>query len=174
MSTLSTNPVNKSFLSNNKFDFALDRIPNLTFHVQSATLPGLTLQSTTVNNPFVTLQVPGNQITFNALSLSFIVDEEMRSWYEIYDWIVQLGNPQGFNKRGRLFDEPKTDQLLNVTSDATLFIKTNSNNPKYKVNFIGMFPTDLSEIAFSTTDTQEFVTCTATFNYTYYTFEAVT
>jgi hypothetical protein len=166
MATLTTTPVNRSFLSNNKFDFILRRIPNFTYFVQAVNLPSLSLQSTTINTPFSALNVPGNQINFGTLALTFIVDEDMQSWYEIYNWIFKLGNPKGYNKRNGLQDN---DELINsVTSDATLFIKTNANNPNFKIEFYGVYPTDLGDMQFSSVDNQEFITSTVTFNYTYY------
>ena len=154
-------PINRSFLSNNKFDFSLKRIPNFTFFVQSVNLPGLTLQSTQVNTPFAAVSIPGDIITFGTLSLSFIVDEDMQSWYEIYNWIFQLGNPKSFDKLGSLTQDPGK-------TNAILFIKSNANNPMWKITFNEIYPTDLGGIDFTTTDNQEFVTSTATFNYTYY------
>jgi hypothetical protein len=166
MTTINTTPINKSFLSNNKFDFVLDRIPNFTFFVQSVNLPSLALQSTTVNTPFAQLSIPGNQLSFGQLTMSFMIDENMQSWYELYNWMFQLGNPTSLNKRGQLTGVPGSN--TSITSDGTLFIKTNSNNPNWKVNFYEMYPNDLGDITFSTTDSQEFVTSTVTFNYTYY------
>lgn len=167
MSILTTEPVNKSFLSNNKFDFVLDRIPNFTFFVQSVNLPSMALQSTTINTPFAQLSIPGNQLSFGQLSLSFIVDENMQSWLELYNWMFQLGNPTSLDKRGTLTGQPGTNQ--HYLSDGALFIKTNANNPNFKVNFFDMYPNELGDITFSTTETQEFLTSTAVFNYTYYT-----
>jgi hypothetical protein len=172
MTTLQTDPVNKSFLSNNKFEFSLDRIPNLTFLVQSVNLPSIALQSTQVNSPFTALKVPGNIITFSSMNITFILDEDLRSWYELYDWITQLGNPKGFDKRGTLRGEPGAND--HIYSDATLLIKTNSNNPNWKITFTDMFPIDIGEIQFSTTENQEFLTSSATFEYTYYEFAKVT
>ena len=134
MATLTTIPVNRSFLSNNKFDFVLKRIPNFTYLVQSVNLPGLALQSSSINTPFSAVSIPGNQITFGSLSLSFLVDEDMQSWYELYNWIVQLGNPKGYNKVGTLTGKPGS--VTSTTSDATLYVKTNSNNPNFQFNFI--------------------------------------
>ena len=166
MATLTTTPANKSFLSNNKFDFILRRIPNFTYFVQAVNLPSIALQSTTVNTPFSALSVPGNQISFGTLALTFIVDEDMQSWYELYNWIFKLGNPKSFDKRGGLKDK---DELIDsVTSDATLFIKTNANNPNFKIEFYGAYPTELGDMQFSAVDNQDFITSTATFNYTYY------
>jgi len=58
--------------------------------------------------------------------------------------------------------------LDSVTSDATLFIKTNANNPNFKIEFYGVYPTELGDMQFSSVDNQEFITSTVTFNYTYY------
>ena len=162
-------PENRSFLSNNKFEFVLRRIPNFTYLVQSVNLPTLTLGSSSVNTPFVALSIPGTQLSFGTLSLTFMVDEDMQSWYELYDWMWQLGNPESYNKRGRLSDE---DDLINsVTSDASLFVKTNSNNPNIKVVFKDVYPVELGELPFNSTGSQEFLTSTVTFAYTYYKIE---
>ena len=93
MATLTTIPVNRSFLSNNKFDFILRRIPNFTYFVQAVNLPSLSLQSTTINTPFSALSVPGNQISFGTLTLTFIVDEDMQSWYELYLSLIHISEP---------------------------------------------------------------------------------
>jgi len=166
MATLSTVPTNKSFLSNNKFEFVLGRIPNFTFFVQGVNLPGMSLQSSSINTPFSAVSIPGNQITFGTLSLSFIVDEDMQSWYELYNWIVQLGNPRGYNKVGTLTGQPGS--VTSTTSDATLILKSNANNPNFQFNFFDVYPTELGDMSFSTTENQEFVTSTATFNYGFY------
>lgn len=166
MATLTTIPVNRSFLSNNKFDFVLKRIPNFTYLVQGVNLPGLALQSSSINTPFSAVSIPGNQITFGSLSLTFMVDEDMQSWLELYNWIVQLGNPKGYNKIGTLTGKPGS--ITSITSDATLFIKSNANNPNLRFDFFDVYPTELGEMSFTTTDNQEFVTSTATFNYGYY------
>ena len=166
MATLTTIPANRSFLSNNKFDFVLKRIPNFTYLVQGVNLPGLALQSSSINTPFSAVSIPGNQITFGSLSLTFMVDEDMQSWLELYNWIVQLGNPKGYNKIGNLTREPGF--INSTTSDATLFIKSNANNPNLRFDFFDVYPTELGEMSFTTTDNQEFVTSTATFNYGYY------
>lgn len=166
MATLQTTPVNRSYLSNNKFDFVLKRIPNFTYLVQAVNLPGLTLQSSTVNTPFSAVSIPGNQITFGSLSLTFLVDEDMKSWLELYNWMTQLGNPVGYNKVGTLTGKPGS--ITSTTSDATLFIKSNSNNPNLKFDFVDVYPTELGDMNFTTTDNQDFVTSTAVFNYGYY------
>jgi hypothetical protein len=172
MSTYETIPDNKSFLSNNKFEFVLNRIPNFTFFVQSVNLPALTLSPVMIQTPAVPIQIPGNIMTFSQISLTFMVDEEMQSWYELYNWMIQLANPESNNKRGTLTGNPGSNR--HITSDATLLIKTNSNNPNWKVSFVDVFPTDLGELTFSAIDSQDFLSSSVTFSYTYYTLSEVT
>jgi len=129
-------------------------------------LPSIALQSTTINTPFAQISIPGNLLTFGQLTLGFVVDEDLQSWFELYSWMYSLGNPTTLDKRSGLTDDP--GKMNSITSDGTLFIKTNSNNISWKVNFYEMYPNDLGDITFSTTETQEFITSTITFNYTYY------
>lgn len=169
MATYATIPDNKSFLSNNKFEFVLDRIPNFTFFVQTITIPSVTLVSTVVPSPTTSLSIPGNQLSFNEVSIGFIIDENMESWYEIYNWMYQLGNPESFDKRGELTGEPGS--YTHIYSDASLLIKTNSNNPNKKITFYDMYPIDLSEVQFTTIDTgQDFISASVTFSYNYFEF----
>ena len=166
--TLTTN---KSFLSNNKFEFKINRLPNTVFFVQSVNLPTITLGNTTVASPYVTINRPSNLLTFEPLTINYIMDENMAVWFEIYDWIKALGNPTSLDKLGNLSISPTTQN--SITSDAALIIKTNANNPNIIVNFKDIFPTDLSGVQFSTIDSQEFLTSSITFQYTYYTIEKI-
>ena len=165
-------PSNKSYLSDNKYQFIIERLPNLTYFIQSINLPGVTLLNTTVNNPFVATPIPGNQLVFGQLTAGIIVDENLEGWTEIYDWITQLGNPETRNKIGNLTKTP--GKVNSITSDATLFIKTNANNPNILIKFIDLFPVEIGEISFTSTGlSQEFATTSVTFGYSYYTKELV-
>jgi hypothetical protein len=167
MAEYSFEPINKSFLSDNKFEFAIQRLPNLTFFVQSINLPGITLLSTTVNNPFVATPVPGNQLIFGQLTAGIIVDENLEGWNEIYNWITQLGNPETKDKLGNLTKTPGRNN--SITSDATLIIKTNANNPNKLITFKDLFPVEIGEIQFTSVGgTHEFTTTSVTFGYSYY------
>ena len=166
MATLDIQPSNNSFLSNNKYEFVIDRLPNFTFFVQTISLPSMALGSTLVPNPTVAIPIPGNQLTFGPLVLSFIVDEDLQGWYEIYNWMVQLGNPESFDKLGTLTKTSGQDN--SVTSDATLLVKTNSNINNWKFTFKDIFPTDLAELAFSSIEGQDFQSSQVTFSYSHF------
>lgn len=163
----SVEPKNKSFLSNNKYEFVITRLPHVTFFVQSINLPAITLNSVQVPSPFTTINRPGNILVYEPLTINYIVDEEMRSWSEIYDWVNALGNPTTKNKLGDLTFAPGKNN--SVTSDATLLVKSNANNPLLEFRFKDVFPTELTGVQFTSTETQEFLTSSITFAYTFYT-----
>lgn len=163
----SVEPTNKSFLSNNKYEFVITRLPHVAFFVQSINLPAITLSSVQTPSPFTTLNKPGNILTYEPLTINYIVDEEMRSWTEIYDWVNALGNPTTQNKLGNLTYTP--GQENSVTSDATLLVKSNANNPLLEFRFKDIFPTELTGVQFTSVETQEFLTSSITFGYNYYT-----
>ena len=166
MSELDIQPSNNSFLSNNKYRFVIDRLPHFTFFVQTISLPSMALNSTLVTNPTVAIPVPGNQLSFGPLVLSFIVDEDLQGWFEIYNWMVQLGNPESFDKLGTL--TKVAGQNNSVTSDATLLVKTNSNLDNWNFVFKDIFPTDLAELAFSSIEGQDFQSSQVTFSYSHF------
>jgi hypothetical protein len=164
--TLTTN---KSFLANNKYEFVIDRLPNLKFFSQTVNLPDISLSATATPSPYVNLYNPGNQLTFGQLQISYIVDEDMQSWFELYTWMTNLGNPESLDKLGTLTKQ--AGKQNSVMSDASLLIKTNANNPNIKITFKDLFPVDLTGFTFSSIEGQDFITATAAFQYTYYTAE---
>ena len=171
MTTYSSGPTNKSFLSNNKYEFVIDRLPHVKFFLQSITLPDISLNGAQVPNPYVLVNLPNNTLNFSELTLTYIMDEEMRSWKEIYDWITNLGNPEGLNKLGTLTRE--AGRSNSITSDASLLVKSNANNPLIKFTFRDIFPSTLTGVTFSSVDSQEFLTGTIIFLYTHYTVEYI-
>lgn len=149
----STNPLN-----NTSYQFNIIRLPNVTWACQSANLPGLALGNAEQMTPFTTIPREGNA-TFEDLSIQFIVSEDMKNWFEIYQWIRQCTNIDDFSD----FDRTK------IYSDATLNILTNKFNSNVQVNFRYLFPVALSGIDFdSITDNSEPVTATVNFAFASY------
>jgi hypothetical protein len=169
--SLDTTSINKSFLSNNKYELIFDRLPNTTFFLQSVNLPSITLNSVITQTPFVQVNTPGNILTFEQLSITYIVDENMQAWRDIYTWITQMGNPTSHDKLGDL--TTALGRSNSMVSDAVLLVKSNSNNPNLKFSFKNIFPTELGSLQFTSTETQEFLTTTGTFFYDYYTLDTV-
>lgn len=161
-----TSIIDKSFLSNNKYQFVINRLPNLVFYTQSVEVPGLTLSTVNTPSPYVTLPVAGQQLTFSQLTINYVMDEDFDAWFEIYDWMMSMGNPTSLNKLGNLTTTPGKSN--SISSDATLIVKTNSNNANIRFDFKDVFPTELAGFTLTSTEGQDFISSSVTFTYTYY------
>ena len=168
---MTPNPSNRSFLSNNKYELVINRLPNVVFFLQALNLPNITLSNVITPTPFVELKKPGNQLRYEDLTVNYILDEDMQAWLEIYNWMMNLGNPETKNKIGSLSKEP--GKINSVTSDMSILIKTNANNSNIKVTFYDAFPTDLGGVQLTSTEGQDFLTSTITFTYNYYKVEKI-
>lgn len=156
MATLTTN---KNFLSPVGFQFKIDntKYPNLEYFCTAATLPGLNLGDTAVPYKGVNLSFTGDRVTFEDLSITFNVTEDMENYIETFNWIhhlVQNSNAEGFK------------------SDATLLILSSHNNVTKEIKFTGVFPISLSALEFNSQQTEiEYLQANLTLKYT--TFEFV-
>ena len=165
-------PANKNFLSPLGFKFTLGRAPNLSFNIQEARIPGLQLSQTETPTPFINIP-NASHITYNPLTVSFRVGEDMDDYLEIYNWMVGLGAPESFAQYKALKDaEPGSAQT--VYSDISLLIMNSSMRPNIKVTFYDAFPISLGDLDFNTTDTDvNYIQCTAEFEYLKYTIELI-
>ena len=161
---------NKNFLSPIGFVFVLDKARKVSFLCQKAEIPSLTLGS--VNIPtrgMVPIPVEGN-IQYGNLEVEFLVDEDLRNYMELHNWIRALGTPQSMAERTAWNTKyqglPSEDARV---SDATLQVLNNNNIVNFDVVFKNLFPTSLSTIQFDVTQSDnEFFTATASFDYMLY------
>ena len=156
----STNP---NFLSPLSYKFVLQRTPNLNFNIQTVRLPGMTLSSTETATPFVLIPNSG-KITYSPLTITFRVNEDMTDYLEIHNWMKGLGSPTDFTGYANL---KNSDQGL--YSDATLVINNSRKLGNISAKFIQMFPVDISDLQFTTMDTDvNYLECTVDFRFLSY------
>tara|TARA_Y100000287_G_C14170788_1_gene329681 strand:+ start:297 stop:857 length:561 start_codon:yes stop_codon:yes gene_type:complete len=165
---------NRNFLSPNGFRFSLRRSPKVAFFCTQANIPPLTLGIAEQTNYLRNIPVPGDKIEFGDLTLRFLVDEDLKNYMEIQNWIRGLGYPESLSefedldKKGEIFGRYAGDQDK-IYSDGTLSILSNNLIPKYQVYFKDLFPYDLSTLTFDATQTdQEYFTADVSFKYTIY------
>ena len=88
-------------------------------------------------------------ITYEPLNVTFMIDEYLKNWQEVFQWMVGEENKY---------------------TTAVLTILSSSMNPTMEFHFKDIFPTSLSEVSFdSTTTDPTYQVATVTFNYTQYT-----
>ena len=165
---------NKNFLSPIGFIFILDKARKVSFLCQKAEIPELSLSSIDIPTAgFAPIPMGGNTINYGDLNLEFIVDEDLKNYMEIHNWIRALGTPSDFTERKEWNESNRSDsrsQERNTKwSDATLQVLNNNNLVNFDVVFQSVFPVSLSTLPFDVTGTDnDYFTATATFRYTLY------
>jgi hypothetical protein len=165
---LASQPSNVNFLNTTRFRLILRRAPSLVYFVQKCNLPGFSMGNPAQPTPFVDVPVPGDNIVYQDFYCTFPVDEDMKNYREIADWIVGLGFPKQF---GQYADLVAGD---GIEADIGLMILDSDHNAQHIVSFHGAFPFSMTEIAFDT-QAQDITPpmVTATFKYAYWQFDEV-
>lgn len=180
MSALTANPSNVDLLQSTKFHVVFDRLPGITFFCQSANLPGISLTEIPIPTPFVELYAPGEKAIYDTFNITFLVDENLRAWTELHDWIRGITFPTNFEEYTNLARSSRTANIRALPdrpppySDGIMTVYTNKNNPQFRVKLIDMFPTSVGSLVFSVSDTAEnIVTADATFRFSYFNYERI-
>jgi hypothetical protein len=178
MTALNRTPQNTNYLQATKYVLTFPRLNNMTYFLQQVDMPSLTITELPRNTPFVDLFAPGNKLSYSTLDVKFIVDEEIRAYEQVHDWIRGLSFPKNFDEYKSLAN--KAEATTGVSSaqpqyaDGILTIYSGLNNPKIRVKFKNMFPTSLSQINFTTTDTDvTTITADAAFRFDYFDIERI-
>lgn len=159
---------NYNQLENKSIQFIIERLPHVNYFCTSASIPGITATAIRQPSPFTDVKVTGDKLIYQPLIVNFTIDEEMKNWQEIFDWMVDYAHPTEFEEyidnnytRNNLYSSKK--------SGATLLIPNNKYNTSHEFVFQDVFPMDISDVVFDVQvgDTQVAV-CTATFEYTVY------
>jgi hypothetical protein len=164
-------PVNTNLFHANKFALSFATLPNVQYFCQGIPLPGVSMGEGLFPTPYVDLYVPGDKIQYDSLAITFLVDEELRSWIEVHNWIRGMTYPVELVEYSRLKQRaPNVSQVTPQFSDASLVILDSNQNSLYRVDFKNCFPTSLSAIQFSTTGQGpgDVMTADATFRFDYY------
>ena len=81
---------NRNFLSPVGFKFGLKRSPAVAFFCNEANIPSIDLGIAEQPSYLKNIPVPGDKIQFGDLSLRFLVDEDLKNYMEIQNWIRGL------------------------------------------------------------------------------------
>ena len=162
MTVLTRTPENTNPLQPTKFLLTFARIPATQYFCQEVNIPGVTLGEVDRATPFLDMYSPGTKLKYDPLDVTFVVNEDLQSWKDMYNWFTSIADPDGFEKRDHS-TELQTNKKL---SDATLTILNNLNNPILRIQFTNCFPLTMNSIQFDTKqDANHIITCTASFRY---------
>jgi hypothetical protein len=153
-----------NYLSPLEFIVTVKRLPNVQFFTQRATIPSVTKQPIDKPTPFKTLYETGDLIRYSELNLTFIVDEQMNNYIEVFNWIKGLTFPENFNQFKNLSESDE-----GLRSDISIVVKNSNKNPSIVIDYYDCFPISLSEVLLDTTQSDIiYPEATVTFQYNYF------
>lgn len=160
---------NRNFLSPAGFRFLLGKNQKITYFCQSASIPSVSVSSTSQPTPFIPLPIP-THFTYDDFNMSFLIDENLENYVLLQRWLRGLGVPDSFADRQK-FERENTNNagLYNPYTDGTLLILNSNLKVQSMIKFEDVYPTSLSTLRFETTglDTDYF-TAEVTFKYKSY------
>ena len=186
-SPLARQPDKLDYLSPTQFKFNIHQLPKVEFYCTAANVPAISLGEAVFPTPYKEIPIMGDTLTYDNLSITFVVDEHLENYIELHNWLIGIGFPKNRNQfsnfRSSTSSTPVATQGLSddigdvkpatasrgMFGDATLTILSNKNNPIVEVRFKDVYPASLSGLNYTQQATDvEYLTASADFKYTLY------
>lgn len=160
-----------NYLQNNGFQLILPRFPLVAFYSQNFVFPSINLPAPKINTPYSKIPFAGDEVEFEPFSFSFILDDRLMNYREIYDWMISIGYSKSHADFTNFKNKGKDGVETLGEQDATIAILSAKSNPVAHIVFRDAIPVSLSGFEFTTQDTNTtYMMATATFEYTYFEF----
>ena len=194
-SPLSRQPTKLDYASPTQFKFGIHQLPKVEFFTTTANVPAIALSDVVIPTPFKSIPMQGDQLTFDNLTINFIVDEFLENYLSLHEWMTGIGFPKARKQfsdfktnisntpasarssastSSDIGDVQKASPNNALFSDATLTILSNKNNPIVNVLFRDLYPVALSALEYDQAATDvEYLTASADFTYQIYEIEAI-
>ena len=185
-SPLARQPDKLDYASPTQFRFGIHQLPKVEFFTVSVNLPGISASIAILPTPLKDIPTMGDKLTYENLSITFIVDEYLENYTSLHNWMTGFGFPKSREQFSTFRDvtsntpatptaKTSAETVKRATpdkamyADAFILILSNKNNPIVEVNFQNVFPISLGELNFTQTATDvEYITTTAEFAYQIY------
>ncbi len=171
---------NRNFLSPVVFKFTIDRMRGVDLFCQSANIPAISLGSATTGTRLNKIQNPGDELQYEDLFLRFLVDENMKNWYQVANWMREIATPYSTREfkynRGDIKSVNKRDSTADYATannqwrcDCSLFVLSSNYRVVSEIIFRDAWPTQLSTLTFdSTVPDVNYFTAEVALKYNYY------
>ena len=148
-----------NYLNPSSFVMTLDSqtYSGTTFTIQTMFLPDVTVTDAPLNFKQINVGRAGDKIEFGAFEISYLIDEDLFNYKEIFDWMKS--------------NVETNHTSTNHVRDLTLTVMNSANNVTKQIKFVDAYPTNLSSLPFDITTTDvEYLTAVVSFSYSYYQF----
>ena len=186
-SPLARQPDKLDYVSPTQFKFNINQLPKVEFFTTAANVPGISLSDVVMETPFKQIPMMGTNLTYENLSINFLVDEYLENYRSLHDWLIAIGFPKSreqfstfradtsntpISTQGTsqdIGDVKSSTSARGMFSDATLTILSNKNNPIVEVRFQDIYPLNIGALEFNQNATDvEYLTVSTEFAYKIY------
>jgi len=185
-------PTKLDYASPTQFRFGIHQLPKVEFFSVGCNLPSISMGDAIMATPLKDIPMMGDKLTYDNLTITFIVDEYLENYISVHEWITAIGFPKNRKQfrdfRANTSNAPIPTQgqsadigdvkpptgVNSLFSDATLTILSNKNNPILNVLFRDIYPVSLGALDYTQTATDvDYMTTTVDFAYQIYEFEVL-
>ena len=174
--SLRRQPDTFDYAQSSQFLVTLGNFPLAQYFCTTLTLPGVSVGRIDAGTSLANIPMVGDLMTFEDFTMTFMVDETLANYREIFNWLVNIGAPSNhtqFNKLSRADGVDMTGDR-NLYSDIVITILSSKNNPLIRTTMYDAFPLSLSGLTYTTQETDAvYLTADVTFAYTHYEFLAL-
>lgn len=162
--TVTKIPENVSLMQATKYTFVIPDLPFARYFCQTINLPDVATSAVEVPTQFSVIKRHGDTLRWSDLSMSVLVDEELRVWEETLEWLKSLTKPTKFEEYSK-----RKGITFQKYYDGILTINTNANVPQMNIKFFNVHPTMIGQLIFdTTTSAEQTITLDMSFAYDYF------
>jgi hypothetical protein len=189
---ISTSPISRQpdkldYLSPTQFKFNIHQLPKVEFFTTSANVPGITLGDVVMSTPYKDIPMMGDTLSYENLSITFIVDEYLENYISLHEWMTAIGFPKSRKQFSEFRSSTASTPIVTqgtsndigdvkpatsargMFGDAILTMLTNKNNPVVEVRFQDLYPVALGALQMTQIATDvEYISVSAEFTYKLY------
>ena len=161
---------NRNFLAPVGFKFALSKYPKVSFFSNTARIPDISLGTAVESTYLKDIDIPGEKLSYGELNVRFLVDEDLKNYMAVHNWLTGLGFPDSAQQFiNQTTDEDGQRDLREQYSDGALHILNSNFKDVAIVKFKDLFPIYLTSLEFDATESDiNYFTADVTFKYTIY------
>lgn len=157
--------INSNILETSKYIFVTHNLPFLNFFAQSVQTPSISTNEVFQDTPYSIIYRAGDKLMYEPLTATFLIDEDLKVWEEIYNWMRGYTYPT-------TREEYRAQAKKGIYADMSILFLKNSHESNLSFRLHDCFPTSIGPINFdSTADAGTVMTTDVTFRFS--TFEIV-
>jgi|APGre2960657404_1045060.scaffolds.fasta_scaffold41028_2 hypothetical protein len=128
------------------FRFGIKKIPTFSYFVQTVALNEVGSEPIDIPSTLgPNIKLPNSTARITYFTVTFLVNETMRNYYEILKWLREATPYKDFSE---------VKPVKDIWEEAVLIYFTNKKNPYKRIVMQGVFPTELSGLEFNYSDTE--------------------